>query len=717
MPKDAGSLPQHLLQTAEGQRLSVATEQGWRRWGTFLSNREWGTVREDYSPGGEAWAYLPYDHARSRAYRWGEDGIAGFCDNHQHWCLALALWNGRDPILKERLFGLTNDEGNHGEDVKELWWHLDGTPTHSFMRMLYRYPQAEFPYARLSEENRRRGLNEPEFELIDTGVLDDGCYFDATIEYAKASPTDILMRITLENPAPETATLHVLPHLWARSTWSWTSDAPRPLLRLAPDGVVVATHPMMKERRLLIDQPAEWLFCENETNFRRLYGEDTPGHFKDAINDAVVHGARDAVNPLHEGTKCAAHVVLSLPPGGRAVLRLRFARSEAAASFTDFDAILAQRQAEADEFYAVLQRGITDPDARAVQRQALAGMLWSQQWYHINVREWLAGDPAQPTPPASRLQGRNADWEHLNNADIVSMPDTWEYPWYAAWDLAFHTVTLALIDPDFAKSQLVLLTREWYMQPNGQLPAYEWAFDDVNPPVHAWAALRVYRMDQALTGRADRAFLERVFHKLLLNFTWWVNRKDAQGRNIFQGGFLGLDNIGVFDRSKPLPTGGFINQSDGTAWMAMYTLNLLGIALELAVEDRVYEDIATKFFEHFLYIAGAITNMGGTGIGLWDERDEFFYDVLNLPDGSRVPLRVRSLVGLIPLCAVEVLDPDTPTRFPRVLQADALDARASARPREASVAVLRAGERGPLSAVSLARAPDEGTARADAGSH
>ncbi len=653
-----------LLETAEGRRLSLATELGWRRWGPFLSNREWGTVREDYSPDGTAWDYLPHDHARSRAYRWGEDGIAGFCDERQRWCLSLALWNGRDPILKERLFGLTNAEGNHGEDVKELWWHLDGTPTHSLMRMLYRYPQAEFPYARLLEENRRRGVDAPEFELIDTGVLDGGQYFDATVEYAKATPDDILMRITLENPGPGTADLHVLPHLWARNTWSWTQDAPRPLLRLAPDGVVAATHKGMKERRLLIDRPAAWLFCENETNVRRLYGVDAPGYFKDGINDAVVNGAAEAVNKLHEGTKCAAHIVLSLPPGGKTVLRLRLARTDAGVGFDDFDSVFAQRQAEADEFYAVLQREITGADARAVQRQALAGMLWSKQWYHIDIREWLAGDPTQPSPPASRLHGRNANWGHLNNADIVSMPDTWEYPWYAAWDLAFHAVTFALIDPDFAKSQLVLLTREWYMQPDGQLPAYEWAFGDVNPPVHAWAALRVYRMDLALTGRADRAFLERVFHKLLVNFTWWVNRKDTEGRNIFQGGFLGLDNIGVFDRSKPLPTGGFINQSDGTAWMAMYTLNLLRIALELATEDRVYEDIASKFFEHFLYIAGAMTNIGGDGIGLWDEPDQFFYDVLNLPDGSRVPLRVRSLVGLIPLCAVEVLDADLPSRFP-----------------------------------------------------
>ncbi|HEY5301652.1 MAG TPA: glucosidase, partial [Acetobacteraceae bacterium] len=415
----------HLLETAEGRRLAVATGQGWRRWGPFLSNREWGTVREDYSPGGTAWDYLPHDHARSRAYRWGEDGIAGFCDEHQRWCLSLALWNERDPILKERMFGLTNSEGNHGEDVKELWWHLDGTPTHSFMRMLYRYPQAAFPYTQLLEENRRRGVDAPEFELIDTGVLDNGRYFDATVEYAKAAPGDILMRITLENPGPEAATLHALPHLWARNTWSWTENAPRPLLRLAQDGAVVATHPAMKERRLLIDRGADWLFCENETNVRRLYGMDTPGHFKDAINDAVVNGAHDAVNHLREGTKCAAHVVLSLPPGGSAVLRLRFARTDAGVGFADFDAIFTQRRAEADEFYAVLQRGIADADARMVQRQALAGMLWSKQWYHLNVREWLAGDPAQPAPPASRLHGRDSDWEHLNNADIISMPDTW----------------------------------------------------------------------------------------------------------------------------------------------------------------------------------------------------------------------------------------------------------------------------------------------------
>ncbi len=663
MPKDADGLP-HLLDTAEGRRLTDATVQGWRRWGPYVSNREWGTVREDYSADGTAWDYLPHDHARSRAYRWGEDGIGGLCDEEQNWCLALALWNGRDPILKERLFGLTNSEGNHGEDVKELWWYLDGTPTHSYMRMLYRYPQAAFPYERLLEENRRRGVQATEFELVDTGVLDNGRYFDATIEYAKASPDDILMRITLENPGPEAATLHVLPHLWARNTWSWTENAPRPLLRLSSDDVVIAEHPAMAPRRLVIDPPAAWLFCENETNTRRLYGTQTPGHFKDAINDSVVNNDADAVSPLHEGTKCAAHVVLALPPGGSAVLRLRFAAAEAQAGLSDFDTIFVERRAEADAFYAVLQRNMPDADARLVQRQALAGMLWSKQWYHFNVRDWLKGDPTQPPPPASRLHGRDSDWQHLNNADIIAMPDTWEYPWYAAWDLAFHTVTLALIDPDFAKSQLVLLMREWYMQPDGQLPAYEWAFGDVNPPVHAWAALHVYRMDMALNGRADRAFLERVFHKLMLNFTWWVNRKDAEGRNIFQGGFLGLDNIGIFDRSKPLPTGGFINQSDGTAWMAMYTLNLLRMALDLAHDDPVYEDIATKFFEHFLYIAAAMTNMGGDGVGLWDEEDQFFYDVLNLPDGTAMPMRVRSLVGLLPLCAVEVLDANNAARFP-----------------------------------------------------
>jgi len=653
------AVPQSLRKTAEGRRLEAAiTDPAWRRWGPYVSDRQWGTVREDYSPGGAAWDYLPHDHARSRAYRWGEDGIAGFSDDQLRWCLALALWNGRDPILKERLFGLTNREGNHGEDVKELYYHSDGLPTHSYMRMLYKYPQAAFPYTELVEENLRRGPAMPEFELLDTGLLDHGRYFDVTVEYAKETPDDLLMRICVRNCGNEPATLHLLPTFWARNTWSWNRNSPRPLLSALADGSVAALHPRMPPMRLHIEQTGALLFCENETNVRRLFGVTAPGPFKDGIGDYVVHGEQGAVSAVHRGTKCAAHVILNLPASGKATLRVRLRLdSERGAPFAAFDQTVAQRRDDADEFYRVLQKGISDHDARDVQRQALAGMLWSKQFYRFEVARWLAGDPGQPQPPADRRCGRNHDWRHLNNAEILSIPDKWEYPWYAAWDLAFHAVTFALIDPEFAKSQLVLLTREWYMHPNGQLPAYEWAFGDVNPPVHAWAAWRVYQMDKSLTGRADRRFLERVFHKLMLNFTWWVNRKDAEDRNVFQGGFLGLDNVSIFDRSAPLPTGGFINQSDGTAWMAMYALNLMRIALELAVHDTAYEDIATKFFQHFLYIAEAMTNMGGRGVGLWDEQDGFYYDVLTLPNGSTVPLRVRSLVGLIPLFAVHVLEP------------------------------------------------------------
>jgi hypothetical protein len=638
----------------------------WRRWGPYLSERQWGTVREDYSAYGTAWEYFPHDHARSRAYRWGEDGIAGFADDQALICLALAMWNGRDPILKERLFGLTNSEGNHGEDVKELYYYLDATPTHSYMRMLYKYPQAAFPYRELVEENRRRGMAEPEFELFDTGVFADGRYFDIEIEYGKAGPDDILMRVTICNRAAEAEKLHVLPQLWARNIWSWQPHAPKPLLRACEDGAVAVEHPQLPPLRLYCDGRPELLFCENETNFRRLYGiNSTAGTYKDGINDYIVCGDKTAVNPERVGTKAAVHYHLDLAAGESARLRLRLAPAEASAGLAEFDRVLSRRRAEADEFYATLQGDIADPDARLVQRQALAGMLWSKQFYYIDIPEWLDGDRLQPPPPAARRHGRNADWRHLNNAEILSMPDKWEYPWYAAWDLAFHCVTLALIDPGFAKDQLVLLTREWYMHPNGQLPAYEWAFGDVNPPVHAWAAWRVYEIDRAhRDGKGDRAFLQRVFHKLMINFTWWVNRKDVEGRNIFQGGFLGLDNIGIFDRSAPLPTGGTINQSDGTAWMAMYTLNLMRIALELALEDLVYEDIASKFFEHFLYIAEAMTNIGGDGIGLWDEKDEFYYDVLHCPNGDRVPLKVRSLVGLIPLFAVEVLDASVFSQLP-----------------------------------------------------
>ena len=659
-----------ILDTAEGQRLLAAGRgEGWRRWGPYVSERQWGTVREDYSPGGDAWNYLPHDHARSRAYRWGEDGLAGFGHEKLLWCLGLALWNERDPILKERLFGLTNGEGNHGEDVKEVYHYLDGTPTHSYMRMLYRYPQAAFPYDALVAENRRRSAAEPEYELLDTGAFEGGRFFDVVVEYAKASPDDILMRVTVRNCGPEPAALHLLPQLWARNTWSWKDGSRRPQLRTEGGGVL-ARHPRLSDMRWEIAEPAEWLFCENETNVRRLYGMDGAGPFKDGINDLVVRGDRGAVSAGGHGTKCAARLRLTLPPGGDATVRLRFRPAERdGAAFDAFDQVFAARRADADEFYAALQREVPDPDARLVQRQALAGLLWSKQLYLFDVRRWLAGDPAQPPPPPERRHGRDRDWTHLNNAEIVSMPDKWEYPWYAAWDLAFHCVSLALIDPNFAKDQLVLMTREWYMHPNGQLPAYEWAFGDVNPPVHAWAAWRVYEMDRALTGTPDRAFLERVFHKLLLNFTWWVNRKDADGNNVFQGGFLGLDNVGVFDRSAPLPTGGTMDQADGTAWMAMYTLNLLRISIELAEANPVYEDTATKFFEHFLHIAEAMTDLdartgGGEDAGLWDETDGFYYDALRLPGGRTERMRVRSMVGLIPLLAVEVIHSTVFDRLP-----------------------------------------------------
>ncbi len=655
----------HLLQTIEGQRL--ADRAAWLRWGPYLAERQWGTVREDYSATGDAWNYLPHDHARSRAYRWGEDGIAGFTDDRLRWCLSLALWNGRDEILKERMFGLTNAQGNHGEDVKELYYYLDGTPTHSYMRMLYKYPQAMFPYQALVEENAERGVGEPEYELIDTGMFDEGRYFDVTVEYAKATPEDILMRVTIENCGPEAADLHVLPHLWARNTWDWRPGIPEPRLDLAHNGVV-ARHNRMADRRLDIDIEADWLFCRNETNTRRLYGSDAAGPFKDGINDYVVNGDAGAVD-RQKGTKCAAHVRLTLAPGMTRVLRLRW-RPAAQANdligndpFADHDDIMSARLAEADQFYAVLQSNIAHADARLVQRQALAGMLWSKQFYRFDIRRWLEGDPLQPAPPPERLAIRNTEWQHLNNRDIISMPDTWEYPWYAAWDLAFHAVTFALIDPGFAKDQLLLLTHEWYMHPNGSLPAYEWAFGDVNPPVHAWAAWRVYRMDAAMTGTADFEFLERVFHKMMINFTGWVNRQDVEGRNVFQGGFLGLDNIGVFDRSQKLPVAGRIDQSDGTSWMAMYALNMMRISLELAARNRVYEATATKFFEHFLAIAEVMTRQSGRR-GLWDEVDQFYHNVLQRPDGSVIPLRLYSLVGLFPLFAVEVLEPGTLERSP-----------------------------------------------------
>ncbi|MCC7241017.1 MAG: glucosidase [Acidobacteria bacterium] len=642
----------------------------WKRWGPYLSERQWGTVREDYSPHGDAWGYLSHDAASSRAYRWGEDGIAGLSDDRQWLCLAVALWNGRDPILKERLFGLTNSEGNHGEDVKELYYYLDATPTSSYLKMLYKYPQRAFPYDALVDENRRRGREQPEFELIDTGIFEEHRYFDVFVEYAKAAPNDILMRIMVHNRGPEASRLDVMPQLWFRNTWSWTDAAVKPELREVAPGVVSARHPELGSYRLYCDAGATLLFCDNDTNVARLFGSGASGFYKDAFHEYVVADRSDAVNPRRVGTKAAAHYALTVPAGGATCLRLRLTDAPSAVEpFSDFDAIVARRQREADDFYAGLQSGLPDAERRNVQRQAFAGLLWSKQFYYYDVPQWLHGDPAQPPPPPERLHGRNHDWQHLNNADVMSMPDTWEYPWYAAWDLAFHCIPLALIDPEFAKSQLVLLTREWYMHPNGQLPAYEWALGDVNPPVHAWAAWRVFGIDRKRRGgTGDLAFLERVLHKLMLNFTWWVNRKDVDGNNIFQGGFLGLDNIGVFNRSVPLPTGGHINQADGTSWMAMYCLNLMRIALELAQHNPVYEDISTKFFEHFLGIAAAMSNMAGDGSGLWDEQDEFFYNVLKLPTGARVPLRLRSMVGLIPLFAVETLNPDLLEKVPAFRQ-------------------------------------------------
>jgi hypothetical protein len=683
--------------TREEQRLedSRLRKLHWKRWGPYLSERQWGTVREDYSRYGTAWAYFPHDHARSRAYRWGEDGIAGICDRHQYLCFALALWNGRDPILKERLFGLSGEEGNHGEDVKEYYFYLDSTPTHSYMKYLYRYPQQEFPYAWLAEENKRRDKKDFEFELVETGIFSGDRYFDVFVEYAKAAPDDILIRICAHNRGPEIATLHLLPTLWFRNTWSWGREEWRPGLARAESlsgaAVIRAEHRYYGSRWLIcpehpkvasqvapgfspasaalkdgatpyaIGELPELLFTENDTNFQRLFGvgNRTP-HVKDAINDYVVHGLRHAVNPIPEGTKAAAAYRLAIPPGQSVALRLRFTGEQPSQDVLSdgFDTIFEERLAEADEFYSKVIPPALSADAQKVFRQAMGGLFWSKQFYHYDVRAWLEGDPVGPPPPPERGRERNHFWTHLYNADVISMPDKWEYPWYASWDLAFHCVAMALVDPDYAKEQLILLLREWYQHPNGQLPAYEWAFSDVNPPVHAWAAWRVYKIEARRCGRADREFLEKVFHKLLLNFTWWVNRKDPDGRNVFEGGFLGLDNIGVFDRSKPLPTGGHIEQSDGTSWMGMYCLNMLAIAMELAREDPAYEDVASKFFEHFVYITQAMNNRGGHGISLWDEEDGFYYDVLHLPDDRHHFMKVRSMVGLIPLYAVEVLEPE-----------------------------------------------------------
>jgi hypothetical protein len=662
--------------TKEELRLQEDRERkaNWKRWGPYLSERQWGTVREDYSRYGTAWDSFSHDQARSRAYRWGEDGLGGISDKHQFICFALALWNGRDSILKERLFGLTGSEGNHGEDVKEYYFYLDSTPTHSYMKYLYKYPQGEFPYAQLVEQNRRRGRDALEFELINTGIFDEDRYFDVFVEYAKASPDDILIRIEAINRGPETAELHLLPTLWFRNTWSWNPGSERPWLRRgeAIEGIIPVElhHSYYGNRWLYCRGNAQLLFTENETNQRLLFNsENASSHVKDGINDYIVHGAKEAVNMSGSGTKVACHYRVTIAPGQSTVVKLRLTDKEMASAAArpfnaSFDLTFAERRKEADEFYGTVTPPNLTADAKNVMRQAFGGMLWSKQFYHYVVKQWLEGDPGNPLPPPERRSGRNHEWRHMHNGDVISMPDKWEYPWYAAWDLAFHCIPLALVDPDFAKEQLTLMLREWYMHPNGQIPAYEWAFGDVNPPVHAWAAWRVYKVEQKRRGKGDREFLQRVFHKLLLNFTWWVNRKDASGMNIFQGGFLGLDNIGVFDRSAPLPTGGYLEQSDGTSWMAMYTLNLLAIALELSKEDRAYEDVASKFWEHFIHIAHAMSHRGQNGTGLWNEEDGFFYDVLRLPDGNYLPMKIRSMVGLIPLFAVETLEPELLERLP-----------------------------------------------------
>jgi len=647
------------VEIAEERRLRESRERTahWKRWGPYLSERQWGTVREDYSAHGEAWDYFPHDHARSRAYRWGEDGIAGISDRHQYMCFGVALWNEQDSIIKERMFGLTGSQGNHGEDVKEYFFYLDSTPTHSYMKYLYKYPQAAFPYAQLVEESKRRSRKDPEFELLDTGVFNENRYFDVAVEYAKDGPEDVLIRISVTNRGPERANLRLLPSLWYRNTWSWGTPGPKPSLCAGAPNRIDLNQPYTQVRHLFAEGTPELLFTENNTNMKRIFNYDDGQKFaKDGINNYIVYGQHSAVNPEHKGTKAAAHYRMSIDAGETQVVRLRLTDGEV---FLDgFDQVFASRIQEADEFYASVIADTLGSDARNVMRQALGGMLWSKQFYHFDVKRWMDGDPGQPPPPAERLKGRNKDWRTLYNEDVISMPDKWEYPWYAAWDLAFHTIALSLVDSDFAKEQLVLMTREWYMHPNGQLPAYEWAFGDVNPPVQAWAAWRVYKIEKKRRGVGDREFLERMFHKLLLNFTWWVNRKDADGRNIFQGGFLGLDNIGVFDRSAPLPTGGVIEQSDATSWMGMYCLNLLAMALELAKDNSAYEDVASKFFEHFVHICHAMNMFGDTVIDLWDDDDGFFYDVLLLPNGEPYPLKVRSMVGLIPLFAVESLNAD-----------------------------------------------------------
>lgn len=662
---------------AESIRLDEAARESkkWKRWGPYLSEREWGTVREDYSPDGDAWEYLPFEHAHKRAYRWNEDGIAGICDSKEYLCLAVAAWNGKDEIIKERLFGFGGKQGNHGEDVKEYYYYLDNTPTHSYMKYLYKYPQEAFPYHKLKAENQKRGKDDPEYELIETGVLDENRYFDIYVEYAKSSAEDIQILITVENRGPDAAELHLLPTLWFRNIWSWTPNHERPVLyedqskETKKSKVVRADHPKLGTYWLICEndpENTELLFTENETNFESLFpgAKNRTPFVKDGINEYLVHGRNEAVNSGKYGTKSSAHYHLTIDSGVTKKVRLRLTFDEPGDDTLgeEFDQMFVKRKKEADDFYANVVSKDDSADLKNIQRQALSGLLWNKQFYHYNVRKWMMGDPTQPDPPIERISGRNSDWRHIDNSDIISMPDKWEYPWYASWDLAFHCIPMALVDPDFAKEQLLLFLREWYMHPNGQLPAYEWGFDDVNPPVHAWAALRVFRIERRIKGTGDYQFLERVFHKLLINFTWWVNRKDTEDHNVFQGGFLGMDNIGVFNRSEKLPIDGHLDQSDGTSWMAMYCLNMLAMALELAGQDKTYEDVATKFLEHFFYISHAMNDRpmarGDDGIDLWDEEDSFYYDVLHYHNGDSVYLKVRSLVGLVPLFAVETLDDD-----------------------------------------------------------
>jgi hypothetical protein len=658
----------HFIDVTEQKRLNEAREAGipWKKWGPYLSERQWGTVREDYSQDGNAWDYFSHDQSRSRAYHWGEDGLGGFSDDEQRLCFALVLWNERDPILKERLFGLTNSEGNHGEDVKEYYFYLDSTPTHSYMKYLYKYPHREFPYQDLVETNRRRSREESEYELMDTGVFDDNRYFDVFLEYAKQDPEDILIKITVHNRGPETARLQLLPSLWFRNTWSWKAGIPKPSLREA-EGSILTSHPELGDYVLYFDGTPELLFTENESNLQRLWGQSNASPWvKDAFHQYVISGNTEAVNPEKTGTKAAARYILDVPSAGSAVIRLRLSATAIAEPFGEsYEASIISRQTEADEFYNRITPATLSEDERRVHRQALAGMLWSKQYYHFDLDTWLKEHEAHPLIGQKNKGVRNAEWFHMFNGDVISMPDKWEYPWYAAWDLAFHTIALALVDFDFAKGQLLLMLQSLYAHPNGQIPAYEWNFSDVNPPVHAWATLFLYKVERNL-GREDIKFLERSFHGLSLNFNWWVNRKDPLGRNVFAGGFLGLDNIGVFDRSAPLPTGGSLEQADGTAWMAFYCQNMLEMALILAEHDPEYEENAFSFLQHFMWIAYAMDRIGEHHDEMWDETDGFFYDVLRFPDGSATRLKVRSMVGLLPLCASTIFEQDTIHKYPKL---------------------------------------------------